>query len=33
MEQVKTVFLLALLSVVFVSVGFYFAGSNGAMIA
>jgi len=33
MEQVKTVFLLALLSVIFVSVGFYFAGSNGAMIA
>jgi len=33
MEQVKTVFLLALLSVVFVSVGFYFAGSGGAIIA
>ncbi len=33
MEQVKTVFLLTLLSVIFVSVGFYFAGSGGAMIA
>lgn len=33
MEQLKTIFLLTLLSVVFVSIGFYFAGSGGAMIA
>ncbi len=33
MEQIKTVFLLSLLSIIFVSVGFYFAGNNGAMIA
>lgn len=33
MEQIKTIFLLALLSFIFVSVGFYFAGSSGAMIA
>jgi len=33
MEQIKTVFLLSLLSVIFVSVGFYFAGNGGAMIA
>ncbi len=33
MEQIKTVFLLTLLSVIFVSVGFYFAGNSGAMIA
>ena len=33
MEQIKTVFLLALLSVIFVTIGFYFAGSGGAMIA
>ena len=33
MEQIKTVFLLTLLSVVFVTIGFSFAGSGGAMIA
>ena len=33
MEQIKTVFLLSLLSIIFVTVGFYFAGNNGAMIA
>lgn len=33
MEQIKTVFLLTLLSVVFVSIGFYFAGSSGALLA
>ena len=33
MEQIKTVFLLALLSVIFVTIGFYFAGSGGALIA
>jgi heat shock protein HtpX len=33
LEQIKTVFLLTLLSVVFVSIGFYFAGSGGAMVA
>ncbi|MEA3353006.1 MAG: zinc metalloprotease HtpX [Campylobacterota bacterium] len=33
MEQIKTIFLLTLLSVVFVSIGFAFAGSGGAMIA
>jgi len=33
MEQIKTVFFLTLLSVVFVSIGFAFAGSGGAMIA
>lgn len=33
MEQVKTIFLLALLSVLFVFIGGYFGGSNGALIA
>ena len=33
MEQLKTVLLLALLSFVFVTIGFYFAGSSGALIA
>jgi len=33
MEQIKTIFLLTLLSVVFVTVGFAFAGNSGAMIA
>lgn len=33
MEQIKTIFLLSFLSVIFVSVGFYFAGNDGAMIA
>lgn len=33
MEQIKTIFLLTLLSVVFVTVGFTFAGSGGATIA
>ena len=33
MEQIKTVLLLTLLSIIFVSVGFYFAGNGGAMIA
>lgn len=33
MEQIKTVFFLTLLSVIFVSIGFAFAGSGGAMIA
>eukprot|EP01029_Cantina_marsupialis_P017991 TRINITY_DN408222_c1_g1_i2.p1 TRINITY_DN408222_c1_g1~~TRINITY_DN408222_c1_g1_i2.p1 ORF type:complete len:284 (-),score=56.53 TRINITY_DN408222_c1_g1_i2:632-1483(-) len=33
MEQVKTVFLLTLLTVLFVSVGFYFGGTNGMLIA
>lgn len=33
MEQIKTIFFLTLLSVVFVTIGFAFAGSGGAMIA
>lgn len=33
MEQLKTIFLLTVLSIVFVSVGFAFAGNGGAMIA
>lgn len=33
MEQVKTVFLLALLTVLFVFVGFYFGGTTGMLIA
>ncbi len=33
MEQVKTVFFLALLTVLFVFVGFYFGGPNGMLIA
>ena len=33
MEQIKTIFLLTLLSIIFVTVGFYFAGNNGALIA
>ena len=33
MEQVKTIFLLSFLTVIFVSVGFSFAGSQGAFIA
>ncbi len=33
MEQAKTVFLLTLLTVLFVSVGFYFGGTNGMLIA
>lgn len=33
MEQAKTVFLLALLTVLFVFVGFYFGGTNGMLIA
>ena len=33
MEQVKTIFLLTLLTVLFVSVGFYFGGTNGMLIA
>jgi len=33
MEQLKTVFLLALMSIVFVFIGFSLAGSGGAMIA
>lgn len=33
MEQVKTVFLLTLLTVLFVSIGFYFGGTNGMLIA
>jgi heat shock protein HtpX len=33
MEQIKTILLLTLLSIIFVSVGFYFAGNGGAMIA
>lgn len=33
MEQVKTVFLLALLTVLFVFIGFYFGGTTGMLIA
>ena len=33
MEQLKTIFLLTILSIVFVTVGFAFAGNGGAMIA
>ena len=33
MEQVKTVFLLTLLTVLFIFIGFYFGGPNGALIA
>ncbi len=33
MEQVKTVFFLALLTVLFVFIGFYFGGPNGMLIA
>jgi len=33
MEQIKTVLLLTFLSIIFVSVGFYFAGNGGAMMA
>lgn len=33
MEQLKTIFLLTLLSIVFVTIGFTFAGNTGAMIA
>ncbi|RXJ69740.1 protease [Halarcobacter ebronensis] len=33
MEQIKTVFLLTLLTVLFVSIGFYFGGTNGMLIA
>jgi heat shock protein HtpX len=33
MEQIKTIFLLSLLSIVFVTIGFYVAGSGGAIIA
>lgn len=33
MEQIKTVFLLTLLTVFFVFIGFYFAGPNGMLIA
>ncbi|MGB5866964.1 MAG: zinc metalloprotease HtpX [Arcobacteraceae bacterium] len=33
MEQIKTIFLLTLLSIVFVTIGFMFAGNGGAMIA
>ncbi|UTJ05833.1 zinc metalloprotease HtpX [Arcobacter roscoffensis] len=33
MEQIKTVFLLTLLTVFFVFIGYYFAGTNGMLIA
>ena len=33
MEQLKTIFLLAFLSIIFVFIGFYFAGGTGALIA
>ena len=33
MEQAKTIFLLALLTVLFVFIGFYFGGTNGMLIA
>ncbi|QDF29712.1 zinc metalloprotease HtpX [Halarcobacter anaerophilus] len=33
MEQAKTIFLLTLLTVLFVSIGFYFGGTNGMLIA